>query len=595
MLYVLAREDKAYNASTEYQYGRRTMVKKGLGDILVAAGVINTLQLQECQQEMLQTGSSLETCLIAKHYATLEAIARAYAAYIKVPYIEKITEKMADLDVLSKVPLKFLRDNCVMPVVIDGQIMIASGNPLKYQPIDDLNLLLGGGISLVVAPEKIILDAINRYYPLEGTKQMMEELEGEQEQELGAVDFESIDEKDILAMASEAPIIKLVNHMLYQAAKQGASDIHVEPFEKELRVRYRVDGVMYQQMTPPKRIQGALISRIKIMANLNIAEKRVPQDGRIDIKVAGKPIDIRVSILPTVFGERVVMRLLDKSRSFGKLTDIGLSERDYKVLVKSIRKPNGIIYVTGPTGSGKTTTLYCVLGELNTPDVNIVTVEDPVEYQMAGIGQVAVKDKIGLTFAAALRSILRQDPDIVMIGETRDAETAQIAIQAALTGHLVLSTLHTNSAPASITRLLDMGVEPFLIASSVVMIMAQRLVRTLCPKCKEVYRPSVDLLESVGLTEKEAKVITFYKPIGCEECNNTGYKGRLAVFELMEMTPEIARLTMERANTMVIRQQALKDGMTLLLQDGLRKIQEGLTTIDEVLGVASVEQEVLDL
>jgi general secretion pathway protein E len=570
------------------------MIKKSLGDILVTTGAISAQQLEQCQQDATQSGSSLEHCLLEKQYTTPEAIAKAYAVSANVPYVEKITEKMADLELLAKVPLKFLRDNGVMPVMVDGAIVILTSNPLKYQPIDELNLLLGGNVSFSIATEKTILDAINRFYPLEGTKQMMEELEGEQDKELGNVDFEAIDEKDILAMASEAPIIKLVNHMLYQAAKQGASDIHIEPFEKELRVRYRIDGIMYQVMNPPKRIQGALISRIKIMANLNIAEKRIPQDGRIDIKVAGKPIDIRVSILPTVFGERVVMRLLDKSRSFGKLTDIGLSERDFKVLMNSIKKPNGIIYVTGPTGSGKTTTLYCVLGDLNTPDVNIVTVEDPVEYQMAGIGQVAVKDKIGLTFAAALRSILRQDPDIVMIGETRDAETAQIAIQAALTGHLVLSTLHTNNAPASITRLLDMGVEPFLIASSVVLIMAQRLVRTLCPKCKAVYQPPKDLLESIGLTEKDAKEITFYKPVGCEECNNTGYKGRLAIFELMEMTPEVAKLTMERANTMVLRQQAIKDGMTLLLHDGLRKIKAGLTTIEEVLSVASMEQEMID-
>jgi len=570
------------------------MVKKSLGDILASSGAVTAQQLQECLLLAATTGSTLERCLIDKQYATPESIASAYAEFSHASYIEKITEKMADLDLLAKIPLKFLRDNGVMPVMIEGKIIIITGNPLKYQPIDELNLLLGGGLEIGVATEKTILDAINRFYPLEGTKQMMEELEGEEDKELGAVDFEGIDEKDILAMASEAPIIKLVNHMLYQAAKQGASDIHIEPFEKELRVRYRIDGIMYQVMAPPKRIQGALISRIKIMANLNIAEKRIPQDGRIDIKVASKPIDIRVSILPTVFGERVVMRLLDKSRSFGKLTDIGLSERDYKVLTASIKKPNGIIYVTGPTGSGKTTTLYCVLGELNTPDVNIVTVEDPVEYQMAGIGQVAVKDKIGLTFAAALRSILRQDPDIIMIGETRDAETAQIAIQSALTGHLVLSTLHTNNAPGSITRLLDMGVEPFLIASSVVLIMAQRLVRTLCPKCKAPYKPVKDLLESVGLTEKDAKGIVFYKPVGCEECNNTGYKGRLAVFELMEMTPDIAKLTMDRSNTMVLRQQAIKDGMTLLLADGLRKIKAGLTTIEEVLSVATMEQELID-
>jgi general secretion pathway protein E len=385
----------------------------------------------------------------------------------------------------------------------------------------------------------------------------------------------------------------LVNHILYQAVKRGASDIHIEPFEKELSVRYRIDGVLYPVMTPPKRIQGALVSRIKIMANLNIAEKRIPQDGRIDLKVAGKPIDIRVSVLPVAFGERIVLRLLDKSRTFGALQDLGFSDRDYKTIIECISEPNGIIFVTGPTGSGKTTTLYSILNELNKPGVNIITVEDPVEYQMPGIGQVQVKEKVGLTFAKALRSILRQDPDIVMIGETRDQETAQIAVQAALTGHLVLSTLHTNDAPTTITRLIDMGVEPFLIASSIILAMAQRLVRQLCEACKKAYHPSRELLLSIGLTEQDAKSITFYKAVGCESCSLTGYKGRLALFELMVMTNEIARLTMERADTPRIRKQAIADGMHLLIQDGLRKIKAGVTTIEEVLAVATTEQGVL--
>jgi general secretion pathway protein E len=418
----------------------------------------------------------------------------------------------------------------------------------------------------------------------------------EKEEEMGPSELElgAIEEKDIMAMAAEAPIIKLVNNILFNAVKRGASDIHIEPFEKELEVRYRIDGILYPVMTPPKRIQGAIISRIKIMANLNIAEKRMPQDGRIDIKVSGKAIDIRVSVLPVIFGERVVMRLLDKSRSFGKLEQLGFTERDYKIIEQNIHKPNGIIYVTGPTGSGKTSTLYTIIGELNKPDVNIITVEDPVEYQMPGIGQVLVRDKIGLTFAAALRSILRQDPDIVMIGETRDAETAQIAIQAALTGHLVFSTLHTNNAPASITRLLDMGVEPFLIASSVILIIAQRLVRRLCTQCKKEYKPSADLLANVGISQAQAKKITFYEPVGCPECNETGYKGRLALFEMMTITPGIAKLTMERADTMLLRKQAIADGMTLLIQDGIRRIAEGVTTIEEVLAVATMDQEVVE-
>jgi general secretion pathway protein E len=459
---------------------------------------------------------------------------------------------------------------------------------MNFQPVDDINLLLGGNARPAVSTTKLIIDAINKYYPLEGAKQMIEELE--EEGELEGLEFEKMEEKDLLGMATEAPIIKLVNNILLQAAKRGASDIHIEPFEKEVIVRLRIDGIMYNVMTPPKRVQGALASRIKIMAGMNIAEKRIPQDGRIEIKVANKSIDIRVSVLPVSFGERIVMRLLDKSRSFAGIKELGLSERDYKVLERSIERPNGIIYVTGPTGSGKTTTLYSILNKLNQPEVNIITVEDPVEYQMAGIGQVQVREKIGLTFAAALRSILRQDPDIVMIGETRDQETAQIAIQAALTGHLVLSTLHTNSASATITRLIDMGVEPFLIASSIVMVCAQRLVRRLCPVCKATYVPELELIKKLGLTEKDLKSIVFYKPVGCEECNNTGYKGRLAIFEIMEMTPGVAKFTMERSDASLIRNQAMKDGMTVLLEDGIRKIREGVTTIEEVLAVATLDQ-----
>ena len=564
------------------------MAKKDLGLFLVDKGYITTSQLQECTVP----GTTLTTCIINKQFITPEKLAEAYATFMDLELIPSISERDADLNILGKVPLQFLRDNTVIPLTLNNIITIVTADPLKFQPLDELNILLGGNTAVAVATPKTILDAINRYYPIEGTKEMIAELEGEGEAIEGeAVEFGDIEEKDILAMASEAPIIKLVNHILYQAVKRGATDIHVEPFEKELVVRYRIDGILYPTMTPPKRIQGALISRIKIMANLNIAEKRIPQDGRIDIKVASKPIDIRVSVLPVQFGERVVMRLLDKSRTFGKLKEFGFSEHDYGLISESIAKPNGIIYITGPTGSGKTTTLYAILSQLNTPDVNILTVEDPVEYQLSGIGQVQVKEKIGLTFAAALRSFLRQDPDIIMIGETRDAETAQIAVQAALTGHLVLSTLHTNSAPASITRLLDMGVEPFLIASSVTLIVAQRLVRRLCDNCKEKYVPTGEMLKSIGVTAKDAANITFYKPVGCENCNKTGYRGRLAIFELMRMTPEIGRLTMERADTSRLRAQAVHDGMTMLIQDGVRKIKAGLTSIDEVLSVATIEQE----
>jgi general secretion pathway protein E len=563
-------------------------MRKNILELLLESGSVNTQQIAECEKAIQGTNQRIQECLIEKKYITPEALAKAYAQYASLEYVSQITDQMADLATLARVPMAFLRENVVMPVSIEGQIFILTANPLNFQPIDDLNLLLGGGIRSAVATPKTILDGINKYYPLEGTKQMIEELEEEQEG-MPEVELGDIEERDIVAMAAEAPIIKLVNHILYQAAKRDASDIHIEPFEKEVSVRYRIDGVMYTVMNPPKRIQGALTSRIKIMAHLNIAEKRLPQDGRIDLRVAGKPIDIRVSVLPVAFGERIVMRLLDKTRTFGNIDQMGLSDRDLRILQTSIARPNGIIYVTGPTGSGKTTTLYSILGKLNSPDVNIITVEDPVEYQMPGIGQVQVRDKIGMTFAAALRSILRQDPDIIMIGETRDQETAQIAIQASLTGHLVLSTLHTNSAPATITRLLDMGVEPYLIASSVVLVMAQRLVRKLCDNCKKPYKPSIDVLRSIGLSEKDAQGITFYQAVGCEECLKLGYKGRLAIYELMQMTNDIAKLTIDRADTSRLRKQAVADGMTLLIQDGLRKIKEGVTTIDEVLSVASIE------
>lgn len=565
------------------------MLKHDIGSWLLSLKLVTQEQINFCKQRQQATGQSLEECLIEHQALTLEQLTQAYAKQMGVPYVDVVTEEMADPVVLARIPLKFLRDNGVVPIKLDGVITVLAASPRNFQPIDELNMLFGGGIGYALATPKTIIDGINRYYPVEGAKAMIEELEEEKGLD-EAVDFGAIEETDILGMATEAPIIKLVNHMIYQAVKQGASDIHIEPFEKEVHVRYRVDGVMHRALMPPKRAQAAITSRIKIMANLNIAEKRMPQDGRIQVKVADKAIDIRVSVLPVSFGERIVMRLLDTSRAFGKLPELGFSERDLKIINRTIARPNGIMFISGPTGSGKTSTLYAILVQINTPEVNVVTVEDPVEYQMAGVGQVQVKEKIGLTFAEALRSILRQDPDIIMIGETRDQETAQIAIQAALTGHLVLSTIHTNSAPATITRMLDMGIEPFLIASTVVAVVAQRLVRRLCPSCKISYQPTPDLLEHVGLTAKQGASITFYKAVGCPVCNGTGYKGRLALFEIMEMTSAIARLTMERSDATVIRKQALADGMTLLIQDGVRRIRDGLTSIEEVLSAAANEE-----
>ncbi len=564
------------------------MIKKTIGEILVEQGTVSRATLNEWLALSQKQAKSLDDYIKENSLVTERDLARAYAVKFEAPFIETITEKMAEPELISKVPLKFLRENTIIPVLIDNQTVLITANPFDFRPIDEVAVLLGGPVPLAVSSRQAIIEAINRYYPLEGTKEMIEELAEEKIPE--GVDFEAIKEEDILGMATEAPIIKLVNHILYQAIKRDASDIHIEPFEKELRIRYRIDGVLYPTFMPPKRAQGAIVSRIKIMANLNIAEKRQPQDGRIQVKIADKAIDIRVSVLPVTYGERIVMRLLDKTKTFGALKNLGFSERDYSIIEQSIAQPNGILLITGPTGSGKTSTLYSILGELNSPEVNIITVEDPVEYQMAGIAQVQVKEKIGLTFAAALRSILRQDPDIVMIGETRDQETAQIAIQAALTGHLVLSTLHTNSAAATITRLIDMGIEPFLIASTIVAVVAQRLVRRLCENCKKPFKPTEEALKRIGISPEEAKNITFYEAKGCEQCLQTGYRGRLAIFEIMVMTNNIARLTMDRADTAVIQEQAQKDGMTLLIQDGIRKIKMGLTTIEEVLAVATTHE-----
>lgn len=563
------------------------MLRKRIGDILIDLKIITEEQLQECLKEQKKTGKLLGQVLLDQGIVSKIDLARALAAQVEVPFIEVITEQMADVNLLKKAPLKFLRQHSVIPIMFEGQKTIVTANPRDLQPLDDLALLMAGDVRYAVATETTIGDAINKYYPLETGGEMMEELK-EEEGEFGITD--DIEEKDIMEMANEAPIVKLVNHILFQAAKEGASDIHIEAYEKELRVRFRIDGNLYQRMIPPKRFQGAIVSRIKIMSNMNIAEKRLPQDGRIMIKVADKPLDLRVSVLPTNFGEKVVMRLLYKSSGTQELENINLSPKDYERVTKVIRRPNGIILVSGPTGSGKTTTLYSMLTRLNEPDVNLVTVEDPVEYTINGINQVNVNSKVGLTFAAALRSILRQDPDVVLVGEIRDAETAKIATEAALTGHLVLSTIHTNNAPATVTRLIDMGIEPFLIASSLACVISQRLVRKLCPKCKAVYTPTAEMLQRVGLTPETTKDIKFYGPVGCDECLNNGYKGRLPLFEIMEITDSLSALIIRKADVVTIRNKALEQGMTLLVNDGLRCVMAGLTTIEEILTVAHFEE-----
>jgi len=564
---------------------------KGIGEILIELGFLTAEQVSEYTSKAASANLPLVSFLLDNKIITDLQLAKCYATQLNLPLIEKIKDDTVNSDLIGQIPFKFLRENIIIPLKIENEVTLVTANPNAYQAIDEVTMLLNVSSSLAIATPNVIIDAINRYYPLavEETRQMIEDLD-EQAASEENIEFSNLEDKDIMTMAQEAPIIKLVNQILFQAIKLDASDIHIEPEEKNIRVRFRIDGVLHQTFNPPKRIQSALVSRIKIMADLNIAEKRLPLDGRINIKVASKSIDLRVSTLPTSFGEKVVMRILDKTKTFSNVEKLGFSEHDLAVVLDAITQPNGILLMSGPTGSGKTSTLYSLISRINTPEVSIVTVEDPVEYQLSGIAQVQVNDKVGLTFAKALRSILRQDPNIIMIGETRDFETAQIAIQASLTGHLVLSTIHTNSAPATITRLIDMGIEPFLIASSITCVIAQRLVRKL-HDCKELYIPDPAILERLGISPEEAKNIKFYQPKGCADCANTGYKGRLAIFEVMKMNNEIAKLTIEKVNTNIIEEAARKAGMTLLVQDGIQKIKLGLTTIEEVLSVATANQE----
>ena len=490
---------------------------------------------------------------------------------------------------VQHVPIGFLKKFKMIPVATPRESYIALSEPLHFQQADDLQRRLHwDGIRIMLAPQNEIFVAINAAYDM--TRQ---DVADQVMQDVGEDDPESIlseieETADLLDDTSDAPVIKLVNLVLSQAVRDNASDIHIESYKDRVKIRKRVDGILYDMYSPPRHVQGKLISRVKIMAKMDIAEKRLPQDGRIEIRIADRNIDIRVSTLPTSFGERVVMRLLDKSSTLVRLEDLGLSKEDLHHFMRMIKASHGIILVTGPTGSGKTTTLYSALGILNSPDINIITIEDPVEYQMNGISQMQVNPKIGLTFANGLRTIVRQDPDVILVGEIRDMETAEIAIQSALTGHLVFSTLHTNDAASAVTRLIDMGVEPFLVSSSVNAIMAQRLVRKICLHCRESYVPSTEYLEQAGFSGGKFADRELFRGAGCSECLHTGYKGRIGIFELMNLTPAMKSLILTTSDAGQIKEQALSSlttGMTTLRQDGLRKVLAGMTTLEEVFRV----------
>lgn len=558
------------------------MFEKKIINRLIELNRLDHEKSAEIIKQSLDEKICLEKILISRGITNAEEISQILAKEIGIKFFDNIFDSMIDPAILLKIPFKFLRQNNVLPILIDGEVVLLTSDPRDIQLIDDLRLLIPRPMQQGVCSRAVIQEAINKYYPFNTSQEMLDELKDEEE----SFNLDStMETQDILEMANDAPIVKLVNHLIFQAVKEEASDIHIEPSEKEVSIRYRVDGVMHKKTPiPPKRYHDAIVSRIKIMSNMNIAEKRLPQGGRIQVKVADKSIDLRISILPCNYGERVVMRLLDKSKGVSELKSLGINKHDFDIIERMIERPYGIILVSGPTGSGKTTTLYSILKRLNATSKNIITVEDPVEYTMHGISQVQVNEKTGLTFARALREILRQDPDIALIGEIRDKETAQIATQAALTGHLVLSTIHTNNAPATITRLVDMGVEPFLIASSLACIVAQRLVRSLCEKCKENYIPSPEMLERLAM-----KIETFdkiFRAKGCVECMFSGYRGRIAIFEVMPIDDELSAMIVKNTDATTLRRIAATKGMTTLSQDGVRKIKTGQTTIEEVLSVA---------
>jgi len=559
-----------------------------LGELL--SDIITPQQLEEALNYQKEKGGRLGELLVTKFKAITDIdLVKALAKQFDIEYIPNLTSMKLDVELIQRFPKAFSRRFGIIPIDrINGLVRLGITDPTNIEAINDAERFLEMPVVPVLVTQRDVMNAVNIYYDRidVSTEEMVDELE---EANLDHVAQELSEPEDLLDATDEAPIIRLINSLLFEAVKKRASDIHIEPFEKELSVRYRIDGILYEIIKPPKRFQSSIISRVKVMAGMNIAEKRLPQDGRIRIKIAGKDIDIRTSVIPTSFGERVVMRLLDRSSVLIGLDNIGLSDDKLRLIKQLIKRSNGIILVTGPTGSGKTTTLYSVLSVLNSPEVNILTIEDPVEYQIKGIGQIQVNPKIDLTFANGLRSILRQDPDIILVGEIRDKETAEIAVQASLTGHLVFSTLHTNDSAGGITRLIDMGIEPFLVSSSVVAIIAQRLVRTICPVCKTSYTPADEELIEIGISRDSLKENVLYKGNGCVNCVNTGYKGRTGIYEILIIDDEIRSMITRGVDSSMIKHAAIKKGMTTLKEDGIKKAISGITTIKEVLRVTQEE------
>jgi len=569
-------------------------LNKDIGELLIEGGFITARQLERAKNKMAKTNEPLQKILVQLGFVSEKDITEVIGQQMGVDFVD-LDEMELEPELGRSIPEHLAQRYKVIPVDQNGnKLKLAMVDPLNVLAIDDIRLITGFDIEPVIATEESILKMINRQYGVTDLAEVQETVKDISATDFGGVEIEEEVEEEIALdklkeMVDEAPIVRVVNLIISQAISDKASDIHIEPEAKQMRVRYRIDGVLHDVMTPPKHIQAPMISRIKIMANLDIAERRVPQDGKIHLRHDNREYDLRVSTCPTVHGEKVVMRILDKSSVLLGLNKLGFYPEIQKEFEEAAERPYGMILVTGPTGSGKSTTLYATMNKLNTESVNIMTIEDPVEYQIPGLNQVQVNEKAGLTFAGALRSFLRQDPDIILVGEIRDAETAQIAIEAALTGHLVLSTLHTNDSAGAVTRLVEMGIEPFLCASSVIAVQAQRLARLICPNCKESYTPPIESIKQFGLAAFTDADISFYRGRGCDHCKTTGYRGRIGIFELLTVTDRIRSLILQRASTSEIKHAAIEEGMRTMQDDGLRKVLDGITTIEECLRVVYVE------
>jgi type IV pilus assembly protein PilB len=597
-------------------------MNESIGEIAIKEKLITSQQCQQATSEQKVKGGSIGANLVRMGMVKEDDLLSCLSRYYKVPSV-KISNMQIDTKVIGLVPASMAKKHLIIPISrVGAKLTIAMADPNNILAVDEIKFITSFNVEPVVASDYDIIDGIKKYYggggglngkgsvSIDARDYTLGEDETNNAEEFddsemidvgdfdalvtGAVDkvevVEGSDEGDMKAEDIDAPVIKLVNGILINAIKLGASDIHYEPYERTFRVRYRVDGVMRKALGLPIQIKNATVSRLKIMSRLDIAEKRLPQDGRIKLRLGRREMDFRVSVMPTLFGEKVVLRLLDKSALQLDMTKLGFEVNALEQLQEAIHKPVGMVLVTGPTGSGKTTTLYSALSELNKETDNITTAEDPIEFNFMGINQVQMHEEIGLTFASALRSFLRQDPDIIMVGEIRDFETAQIAIQAALTGHLVMSTVHTNDAPGTITRLIDMGIEPFLISSSILLILAQRLARKICTECKEIIQVNPKLLLGLGVGREEIEGFTVYKGKGCSICSNTGYKGRIGLYEVMPLWDELKELILSRASTLEVKKEAIRSGMKTLRMAGIQKIAEGMTTIEEVLRTTMDDQ-----